>query len=119
MSLLTIVQGAAIRIGIPRPDSVIGNTDPQALTLLGLAQDSGDELARSAPWNALTVRVTFTGVAANAHTGQPPAAYDRFTPLQRIWSNSLNTWLGGPVTPDEWDQLVNDGVGTSPGYWSL
>ena len=119
MSLLTIIQGAARRIAIPQPVAVIGETDPQVLALLGFAQDSGDEIARAHAWNVLTVRVTFTGVAANAQTGQPPAAFDRFTPLQRIWSNSLRTWLSGPITPDEWDGIVNSGLSTTPGYWTM
>ena len=53
MSLLTLIQAAARRIGVPRPSVVASATDPTVLLLLGLAQQEGEELARYGDWRAL------------------------------------------------------------------
>jgi hypothetical protein len=119
MSLLTIVQNAAVIIAIPKPSTVIGNTNAQVMTLLGLAQNGGRILARSHNWQALTKRVTATGVAANAQTGQPPTAYDRFAAVQRIWDDTRNTWLIGPMSTDDWDGILVQPQTAYPTYWTL
>lgn len=119
MSLLTTVQNACAAISLQQPSTVIGNTNAQVVTLLRMATYSGRDLAAAHPWQILTKRVTATGVAANAQTGQPPAAYDRFTPLQRIWDDNRNTWLIGPLSPDDWDNVLVQPQTAYPTYWTL
>lgn len=119
MSLLTIIQAACVAIGHPRPSAIIGSTDQQVMTFLQLAQNAGRDLAGDHDWQKLTKRVTFNGVAANAQTGQPPAAFDRFPPTQRIWDVARKTWLVGPVSTDEWDGILTQPQTAFPTYWVM
>jgi hypothetical protein len=61
LSLITIVQGAAIRCGIASPVTVIGNADINTQKLLAFADDSGRELARRGDWRNLDIAGTITG----------------------------------------------------------
>jgi len=119
MTLLTIVQAATMAINLPRPVSVMGSTDPQVMTLLQLAQNSGRDLAREWPWQKLTVRRTFNALAQIEQSGEPPADYDRFAVAQRIWDQTRRTWLVGPLNPDEWDQVLTAPVATYPSKWCM
>ena len=62
MSLLTLVQSATPKIGIPKPNTVISNADPQVETLLALANEEGEILARRGHWERLIKEKTFTSV---------------------------------------------------------
>jgi hypothetical protein len=119
MTCLSIVQAATLAIGLPRPVAVVGSTDPQVATLLQLAQNTGRDLAAEWPWQKLTVRRTFAGLAQNAQTGEPPADYDRFATMQHIWDVNRRTWLVGPLSPDEWDAVMTDPVATYPSKWCM
>lgn len=119
MTILSIIQNVCPTIGLPRPSSVVGNTSAQVQTLLGLAQIGGEELAEAHPWNILTRRVIFNGVAANAQTNQPPTDYNRFPAGQRLWSVSRRTWLLGPQSTDQWDNIIIQPQIAYPGYWCL
>jgi hypothetical protein len=121
MSLLTILQNAAAVLSLPQPQQTVGSPSLQTQNLLGLAQIGGRALARSHPWQILTVRREF--VVATSQPQQigepPPADYDHLIPLQRIWDITRRTWLIGPVSANEWDGLVTKEVTTSPSYWIL
>jgi hypothetical protein len=101
MTLLTIVQGACDRIGIPRPTAVIGSTDQQVLALLGYAQQEGKELARRGAWQALTAEQTFLSVASQTQTGAVPADLDRFI-QETFYNRTRKRQVIGPLSPQEW-----------------
>lgn len=101
MTLLTIVQGACDRIGIPRPTAVIGTTDQQVLALLGFAQQEGKELARRGAWQALTSEQTFLSVASQTQTGAVPSDLDRFIP-ETFYNRTRKRQVIGPLSPQEW-----------------
>lgn len=119
MSLLSIVQDACLTIGLPKPAQVIGNTNLQVQTLLALANKAGRDLAKAHEWQAITRRVTFAGVAANAQAGQPPADFDRFPPTQRIWDDNRDLWLMGPLSTDEWDGILVQPQTAYPSFWIM
>lgn len=64
MSLLTIVQNAAMAIGLPSPTSVAGNVDQSTQTLKSFADREGVELSRRYQWEALVLEATHTTLAA-------------------------------------------------------
>ena len=45
MTLLTSIQGAARVIPVPIPTIMVGSTDPTASLLLGVAQETGEDLS--------------------------------------------------------------------------
>jgi hypothetical protein len=61
LSLITIVQGAALRCGILSPFSVIGNADTNTQKLLAFAQDTGRELTERGDWRNLDTAGSITG----------------------------------------------------------
>ena len=53
MSLLTIVQDATNRIGVPQPSSAIDSADVTTRQFVSFAQQEVRELARFHPWQVL------------------------------------------------------------------
>lgn len=102
MSLLTLVQKAAGRIGIVRPNVVASATDATTRLLLELAQQEGEELARYGDWRALRKEKTFTTVAAETQTDTPIATDWAGFIDQTLWNRSARRRLYGPVDPAEW-----------------
>lgn len=101
MSLLTLAQNAADRIGISRPTSVVGSTDQQSLRLLGYAQQEGKDLARKYPWQILTKEQTFTSTATAEQTSALPTNFDRFVD-ETFFNRTRKRPVFGPLTPEEW-----------------
>lgn len=107
-----MTQAAARLIGIPAPSSVIGNTDPQVAELLACAQDEGFDLMRGGTWQVLMTVQQFSAVATAVsgtnyaiQTGAVPTNYDRFV-QETFWNRTRKRPLYGPVTPQEWENLV-------------
>ena len=101
MSLLTCVQGAADRLGIVRPSSVIGSSDQQVRQLLGLAQQEGKELARRHPWQSITLEKTITATATETQTGAIPADFDRMV-NGSFFNRTKNRRVEGPMNVQQW-----------------
>lgn len=108
MSLLTLIQGAADRIGLRRPTTVINNTsDKNAATLLGFAQQEGKELARRASWQKLTQEATFA--TANGTAGYDTESDFDWYINDTIFNRTQRRRLTGPLSNDEW-QLVQSSL---------
>lgn len=101
MSLLTIIQNVADKVGLVRPTSVIGASDHQTRQLLALANQEGVELARRHDWQALTKEKTWTAAATQAQTGVLPSDFDRFIP-GTFYNRGRSRIVAGPLTPQEW-----------------
>lgn len=101
MSLLTLLQGAADRLGIVRPSSVITSTDQQALRLLGYAQEEGKALARRHTWQVLTKEQTFTSTATTAQASAIPANFDRFLD-DTFFNRTRKRPVYGPMNAQDW-----------------
>lgn len=74
LTLLQMVQNACSEIGITVPTQVVGNSDPQIIQLLALANREGQECyqaeGRRDGWQILNKEYTFTINAASGLTGQ-------------------------------------------------
>jgi hypothetical protein len=102
MSLLSLVQSAARRVGIPSPNVVATATDATVLLMLELAQEEGRQLARYGDWRALRKEKTFTTVAAETQTDTPiPTDFAGFID-GTFWNRSRRERLFGPATAQEW-----------------
>jgi hypothetical protein len=104
MTLLTICQNAADRIGISRPPTVAGNTAPEVQKLLGYCNKVGMQLMKQVVWQALREEREFTSIASETQTGILPSDFDRFIP-ETFWNRSAYVLLNGPVTATEWQGL--------------
>ncbi|KQS79034.1 hypothetical protein ASG25_10635 [Rhizobium sp. Leaf384] len=75
MSLISVIDEVCDEVTIDRFDAIYGNPDPDALTMLDLAQQAGDEISRRADWQALLR--TGTILASNVSL---PSDFQRLTP---------------------------------------
>lgn len=102
MTLLTVIQDACLELKVPKPSTVIGNTDANTVLMLALAHRAGKELRSKYDWTRLTKEYTFStsnGTAAYAL----PADID-YEQFQTHWDRT-NFWpLRGPESPSEWQQ---------------
>lgn len=71
MTLLELVQGVCMELGISSPAAVVTSTDPQILQILAIANRFGHDLSRVHPWQRLdkeyiltTASTTTTGTTA-------------------------------------------------------
>lgn len=103
-NLLALVQDACDQIGIPRPNAVIGSTDPQARQLLRLANADGKSLARRHDWQALIVEKTITATATEEQTSGIPTDFDRMIPGS-FWNRTQDRQVAGPLSPQRWQML--------------
>lgn len=104
MALLSIIQDAADRMGLPRPTSVVGSSDTQVRQLFGLAQQEGKELARRGPWQALTLEKTITATASETQSGGIPTDFDRMIEGS-FWNRTQDRRVVGPLDPQKWQGL--------------
>ncbi|MBZ4252035.1 hypothetical protein LAJ57_14125, partial [Streptococcus pneumoniae] len=78
MTLLSIVQNVCRLTGLRVPTEVVNSTDTQVQQLYALANEEGQELARSFEWEALNLEQTFTTTATEVQAAAIPADLDHF-----------------------------------------
>jgi len=101
MSLLTIIQNAAIEVGIIKPTTAFANTNPDIVKLMRLSNKVGLRLMKLFPWEILSAERTFTSVATEEQVAILPADFDRFVP-ETFWNRTDVFLLSGPVGHSEW-----------------
>lgn len=111
MTLLTLVQGAALKIGVDRPNTVIGNQALEVMELLELANEEGKELVRRGDWQVLRKGLSFTSIAGETQTGMVPNDYDHMI-SGTIWNATKHRKIDGVVSPQIWQQIKSSNVGT-------
>lgn len=105
MTMLSIIQDVADRVGIPRPTTVVGSTDQQVRQLYALLNEEGSELSKRGDWQSLTSEWTFTTNAATIQTGDPiPPDLDRFI-ADSFFNRTQVRKLIGPITPQEFQRI--------------
>lgn len=121
MSLLTIVQDAAVIIGLQQPSAVIASTDLATKKLLRFANQAGRELSKYHDWQTLIVEQAYTSIATEEQTNALPSTdYGRMVYNPEIWDRTSNLRLAGP-TPQRYWALLKSGIGTGgvTGYWRI
>jgi hypothetical protein len=120
MSLLTIVQNACTRIGIPSPTAVVSSTDTQILQLLALANEEGESLATGASvgisydWQALQLEASFVTTATESQGAiETIAPGFEYIINGTIWDRTKRLPVYGSLDPQTWQNFKSWGV-TSP-----
>ena len=104
MSLLTICQNAADELQLPRPASIIGNSNTDPRRLLRYANRVGERLMKTCVWQRLRKERTFAATAAiqqAAWAPSDPADFDRFIP-ETFWDRTNGNLISGPVDGVRW-----------------
>ncbi len=112
MTLLEIIQAAALELGLNAPSSVVNSDDLQALQLLALANREGKEARSKVDWPQLSKEYTFTLSASTADYALP-ADFERFN-FQTHWDRSNHWEILGPLSPEEWQWRKSGIVNSAP-----
>jgi hypothetical protein len=102
MTLLSIVQDAAGRLGLARPTSVYASTDPLVVQLLGLAQEEGKALAGRHTWQALQTEYTFPTVSGTASYALP-SGFDELI-KDTVFNRTRRRRMQGDLSPSQWQE---------------
>lgn len=120
MTLLTIVQNAAVELGLPEPAAVVGSVDVATRKLLKYANQAGRQLVSYHDWQGLIIEQEFTALAQTVQTNAlPPNDYSRLVYNAMIWDRSAHVQLSGP-TPQRYWSLIQAGISSGvSGYWRI
>jgi hypothetical protein len=113
MSLLTMIQPAAVKLGLyaTPPGSAASNPDGNIQQLVALLNEAGQELLNRHPWQVARNEANFTTVAAtsqgNIITICAAPANETFAYIvnESMWDRTTRRPLFGPKSPAEWQQL--------------
>lgn len=113
MTLLDICRNAARQVGVPVPDTVVGNVEETAASLLALARREGVVLARVHDWAVLRKEHVFATAAGTAAYDLPADFRSLLTAT--AWNRTAARPLWGPLTPAQWQARVSDLGAARPG----
>lgn len=107
MTMLSMIQQAAQRIGIVSPNAVVSSSDPQIMQLLTLLNQEGESLSERYAWQRLRKETTFTGVAADDQGDLDTIAGPDFKYIvtDTFWNRTLRRPVYGSITPQDWQTL--------------
>jgi hypothetical protein len=109
MSLLSSVNEVADLVSLDRFTQVAGTTNPDARTMLTLAQEAGEEIAHRVDWQRL---IKVASIAASPYT--LPEDYHRPVPGAMVVS-ALGVFARPITNTGEWETLRR--VGSSQPYY--
>lgn len=110
MTLLSIVQGAALRCNLKVPAQAFSSTDENVLQIIAFAEDSGRELVERGDWNELKVKATVTGDGVSTIFALP-SDWGRLCPSDKSPVGALVSLsrptipLRGPVNDEALNQI--------------
>lgn len=104
MTLLSMAQTAADEIGLRRPTSVIGNSDPEVQQLLRVINAECEALQEAAYWQRLRKERTFTAIAGETQTGILPSDFSRMVP-ETFWDRSNTRLISAVQDGVQWQNL--------------
>lgn len=92
-------------MSLVQPTTVVNSTDVQIQQLFALANEEGEELARSFDWQALRQQYTFLTQSTDEQVGAVPDDWDRFI-ANSFFNRSTRRQLLGPITPQQYQAIL-------------
>jgi hypothetical protein len=102
MTLLSIVQNAADRLGLQRPTSVMSSSDDNAKVLRGLAQEEGKALYDRHTWQVFQTEYTFPTVNGTASYALP-SGFDQLI-KDTVFNRTRRRRMVGDLSPSQWQE---------------
>ena len=119
MSLLSIIQGVALRCNYASPSTAFASTDPAIQLMVACAQDAGDDAVERVDWASLKLQspVTFTGDGTTPAFALP-TGFQRLSPSDTFISSLYPTLhMPGPVNEDDLLAMKSLPVMAQPSVW--
>lgn len=104
MTLLTIGQAAASKIGLRRPAAILASSDREVIRLLNCIKEECTDLIESAFWEETRTEQTFTAIAGSVQTGILPSDFNRMVP-ETFWDRSNTRLITNVASAVEWQNL--------------
>lgn len=119
--ILTIIRDVCGRIGLNKPNTATGSTDPQIVQLVAIANKEIYELSRRYDWSILVNECTFLTRASEAQgtvIGDIIPAGQKLRKIlnETMWNRTQRNQVPGPLSPQGWQGLK--AMTSSPGFWS-
>lgn len=120
-SILTIIQDMTSVVGLNKPSTATGSSDPQVIQLVSLANEEVRSLAARYPWQTLIREQSFNTVASQDQgvfvggiipAGQPC----KYILNETMYNRTLHIPQVGPLSPTAWQAL--SAVTTVAGFYS-
>lgn len=112
MTALTIAQTAADELGIDRPSSLVGSTDPSARQMLALLNREGVHLVTRYEW-AACIREYQVTVTSGTATYAVPSDFSRLVD-GTMWDDTNRWEMIGPLSSQEWELLLRGIIISTP-----
>lgn len=120
MSLLTMIQLAAVECNLSQPTTVIGNTDQNVASLLAFAKREGKHLIERFLVQEVTAEATLSALAdddqGDIRTLCP--GYVSMVP-NSMWNRTTRRRYFGPVTNERWQEIQAIGIGSLDPLWRI
>lgn len=118
MDILTLVQRASTKIGIPRPSQVYGASQQVASDLQEVIADAVTSIVEAYDWQVLREMATVTGDGAS--TGfDLPGDFNRMLKHASLWSSRYQWTMNHVATTDEWLGLLTLPYTQVSGSWTI
>jgi len=111
MTLLSAINEVCDVVSLDQFESVYGSNDPNAQTMLALAQEAGDEIARRADWQKMLATHT-----AAASPEDLPSDFQRMTPGGAVRTAS-GDFFRPIINSSQWAVIV--GVASTQPYFFI
>ena len=111
---LSIINDAAVEIGLGPVSDAFGSTDPNITQLRQFLKSCGQEMVHMKQWTHLRGEYTFTTVQGQANYPLPADWHNMID--QTGWNRTTRLPVGGPLSPQEWQFLKSRLVGVT---WTL
>lgn len=113
-NLLTVVNNVCSIVGVPQLLTLVGNVDPRAITMLGLAKEELQELCRAKWWKDLT-RFGTVNIVIGTASYNTPADFGKLVPSTIYGTTALP--ILGAVNPQQWaDRQKYGSIYGVPGF---
>jgi hypothetical protein len=101
MTILTVCQKVAPKIGLSVPSAVFTGTDREHVELQALANTMAKRIASEHDWQLLSGIATYTGDGSDEDFALV-SGYDRMPKDAQVWSSELETPLTHITSRDRW-----------------
>lgn len=118
MTVLSVFQSIAPRLGMPTPTAVYGQTQQELIELQVLANEMARRIADAYEWQKLKALHTLTGDDTTEDFSLP-SDYDGMLKDTALWSSRIETPLTHIISTDEWLELTVKQYSVVVGVWTI
>jgi len=118
MTVLSVAQEVARKVGVEIPTSVVGSTDRTLIELLGIMSDAAEMIANGHEWQKLKAIATITGDGVVDNHALPDD-FEGMTLDAEIWSSATVGPLTKIENENEWLEQIVQGTTNAVNSWII